>query len=75
MKCPCCGAAELVQATHDLTYTYQGEQTTVPQVTGDFCKACGEAVLDPGQSDRFITHVGVFQRQVDAALINSSHSS
>jgi HTH-type transcriptional regulator/antitoxin MqsA len=41
MKCPCCGAAELVPDTRDMPYTYKGESTTVPAVTGDFCPACG----------------------------------
>ncbi len=39
MKCTSCGAAKLVRDTHDLTYTYKGEQTTRPQVTGNFCSA------------------------------------
>ena len=42
MKCPSCGAADLIHDTRDLPYTYKGETTTLPGVTGDFCPACGE---------------------------------
>ncbi|MFX3569288.1 type II toxin-antitoxin system MqsA family antitoxin, partial [Ralstonia mannitolilytica] len=28
MKCPCCGAAELIHDTRDMPYTYKGENTT-----------------------------------------------
>ena len=33
MKCPVCGAAELIHDTRDLPYTYKGEATTIPAVT------------------------------------------
>ena len=43
MKCPICAEAELIHDTRDVTYTYKGESTVLPGVTGDFCPACGEA--------------------------------
>ena len=52
MKCPCCGAAELIHDTRDMPYIYKGESTVLPAVTGDFCPACGEAVLDRAESAR-----------------------
>jgi len=45
MKCPTCANAELVHDTRDMPYTYKGETTTLPEVTGDFCRACDEAIL------------------------------
>ena len=30
MKCPVCGAAELIRDTRDLAYTYKGEPATIP---------------------------------------------
>ncbi len=45
MKCPVCGAAELIHDTRDLPYTYKGETTVIAAVTGDFCPACAESVL------------------------------
>ena len=52
MKCPLCAAAELVHDTRDLPYTYKGETTLIPAVTGDFCPACGEAILNAAESSR-----------------------
>jgi HTH-type transcriptional regulator/antitoxin MqsA len=52
MKCPVCGSAELVHDTRDLPYTYKGESTVLLQVTGNFCPACREGVLDAPQSRR-----------------------
>jgi HTH-type transcriptional regulator/antitoxin MqsA len=54
MKCPNCGAAKLVHDTRDLPYTYKGESTILPQVTGDFCPACDESILDASESRRTI---------------------
>lgn len=70
MKCPACGAAQLVRDTRDLTYTYKGESTTIPEVTGEFCPACDEVILDRTQGDRFSDLVGAFQRQVNAAIVD-----
>ena len=67
MKCPACGAAELVHDTRDLPYTYKGEETTIPAVTGDFCPACHEVVLNRQHGDRYGEQIGAFQRQVNAA--------
>ena len=52
MKCPICGGADLVHDTRDLPYTYKGELTVIPTVTGDFCPACDEAILDAVESTR-----------------------
>ncbi len=46
MKCPVCGAAELIHDTRDLPYTYKGETPTVHAVTADFCPACDESITD-----------------------------
>ena len=62
MKCPCCGAAELIYDTDDMPYTYRGESTTVPKVSGDFCPACGEVVLNREHGDRYSEMLGQFQR-------------
>ncbi len=52
MKCPACGAAELVPGIRDTPYVYKGKSTTLPAINGDFCPACGEAVLDAEESRR-----------------------
>ena len=70
MKCPCCGAAELIDDSRDLPYIYKGETATIPSVTGSFCPACDEVVLDAEQGDRYSDLIGVFQRQVNAAFVD-----
>ncbi len=70
MKCPCCGAAELIRGTRDLPFTYKGETTTVPAVIGDSCPACGEVILDREQGDRYSEALGLFQREVNAGCVD-----
>ncbi|WP_297446456.1 type II toxin-antitoxin system MqsA family antitoxin [Acidiferrobacter sp.] len=70
MKCPVCGSAELIPDTRDLPYTYKGEATTIPAVTGEFCPACGEVILESGESDRVMREMRAFARQVNAAVVD-----
>ena len=70
MKCPTCGAANLIHDTRDLPYAYKGETTMLPQVTGDFCPACDESVLDLQQSRRTMDLMNEFNRQVNAAIVD-----
>ena len=73
MKCPSCGAAQLQPETRDVPYTYKGENTTIPAVTGDFCPACDEVVLNREHGDRYSEMVGLFQRQVNAAFVDPDY--
>ena len=73
MKCPVCGAAELIQDTRDLPYTYKGEATIIPAVTGEFCPACDEVVLNREHGDRYSELLGAFQRQVNAAFVDPDY--
>ena len=68
MNCPCCGAAELVHDTRDLRYTYKGETTTIPTVTGDHCPACSECIRNREQGDRYSELVGDARITVMARL-------
>lgn len=70
MKCPVCGAAELIQDTRDLPYIYKGESTTISSVTGEFCPACNESVLGLPESDRVMKEMGAFAKQVNAAIVD-----
>ncbi len=70
MKCPACGAAQLVHDTRDLPYTYKGETTVIPGVTGDFCPACNESVLDLNESERVMGAMRLFSRQINAAIVD-----
>ena len=70
MKCLICAKAELVQDTRDIPYTYKGESTVIPEVAGDFCPACGEAVLDAAESARTSALMLEFNKQVNAAIVD-----
>ena len=70
MRCPVCGAAELIHDTRDLPYAYKGETTVIPAVTGDFCPACDESILDAAQSDRVMREMRAFSKQVNAAIVD-----
>ena len=69
MRCPNCGAADLVQDTRDLPYAYKGEKTVVPAVAGGWCPACGEVVLDHNEAARVSEAMNTFNRQVNAATV------
>lgn len=70
MKCPVCGAAELIHDTRDLPYTYKGETTLIAAVTGDFCPACAESILDAAESNRVMREMSDFSKQVNAAIVD-----
>jgi HTH-type transcriptional regulator/antitoxin MqsA len=70
MKCPSCGVAKLARDTRDLIYTYKGASTTLPRVTGDFCRGCDEAVLDASESKRTMALMQAFARKVNASLVD-----
>jgi len=70
MKCPVCGAAELVHDTRDQSYTYKGETTVIAAVTGDFCPACAESILDAAESNRVMREMQAFSKQVNAAIVD-----
>ena len=64
--CPVCGVAALVHETRDLPYSDRKESTWIPAVTGDFCPACGDALLDARESARVSTAMLAFKEQIDA---------
>ncbi|MBB4843020.1 HTH-type transcriptional regulator/antitoxin MqsA [Paucibacter oligotrophus] len=69
MKCPVCGAAELIPDTRDQPYTYKGEHLSIAAVRGDFCPACGESILDAAESERVMQAMRSFAKQVNAASV------
>ena len=73
MKCPCCGAAELVRDTRDLPYVYKNERTVIHSVKGDFCPACGEVILDREQGDRYSQLMGAHQKRVNASYVDPAY--
>ncbi len=70
MKCPACGAGNLVTETRNMPYIYKGEQTLIPDVSGDFCPSCGESVLELGEATRTSAAMLDFNKQVNAGFID-----
>lgn len=70
MKCPVCGAAELIHDTRDLPYAYKGESTVIPAVTADFCPACDESITDLAETERVMREMQTFNKQVNAAIVD-----
>lgn len=73
MKCPVCAAVDLVHDTRDLPYVYKGETTVIPAVSGDFCPACGDVVLDKHMSACVSSAMLAFNKQVNASIIDPAY--
>ncbi|WP_353057591.1 type II toxin-antitoxin system MqsA family antitoxin [Pseudomonas aeruginosa] len=67
MKCPICGAAELISGPRDLIYTHKGESLSIRAISGYFCPACREAILTADESLRVSTAMLAFKNKVDAS--------
>lgn len=63
MKCPFCANIDLVRDTRDMPYTYKGESTAIPSLTGDFCPACGEVVLCKEEAARLSASMLEFNKK------------
>jgi HTH-type transcriptional regulator/antitoxin MqsA len=70
MQCPICGDAKLIHDTRDVPYTYKGEATVIESVTGDFCPACGEVILELTEAKRFESLILEFDKQVNASFVD-----
>ena len=70
MKCPVCGAAELIHDVRDLPYAYKSETTIIPAVTGEFCPACAESILAAAESESVMREMRAFSKQVNAAIVD-----
>jgi HTH-type transcriptional regulator / antitoxin MqsA len=70
MKCVSCSEGALKAETRDVAYTYKGEATLIPNVIGEFCTACGEAVLSKNESARVSAAMLEFNKSVNAALVD-----
>lgn len=70
MKCPVCGAAEMIHDTRDLPYSYKGENTVISAVIADFCPACDESITDMRETERVMREMKAFNKQVNAAIVD-----
>jgi HTH-type transcriptional regulator/antitoxin MqsA len=55
-----------------MPYRYKGESTVIPDVFGDYCPACGEAVLSMEEAQRISDLMSAFERRVNAAVVDPS---
>ena len=65
MNCPVCSAAALVRETRDLQYSYMNASISITAVTGDFCPACGDAILGASESARVSAAMLAFNEHVN----------
>lgn len=70
MKCPLCGEADLVHDTRDMPYSYKNESLVIDAVTGDYCPACDEVLMDAGESSRVTAAMLAFNKQVNASIVD-----
>ncbi|MFF7109456.1 type II toxin-antitoxin system MqsA family antitoxin [Pseudomonas sichuanensis] len=75
MRCPICGGAELAPDIQDMPYRYKGESTLIQGVSGDYCSACGEAVLSHDEAMRVSEQMTAFERRVNAAAVDPAFIS
>ncbi|MHA6164499.1 type II toxin-antitoxin system MqsA family antitoxin [Pseudomonas sichuanensis] len=75
MRCPICGAAELAPDIQDMPYRYKGESTLIQGVSGDYCSACGEAVLSHDEAMRVSEQMTAFERRVNATAVDPAFIS
>ncbi|MFZ5763606.1 MAG: type II toxin-antitoxin system MqsA family antitoxin [Thermodesulfobacteriota bacterium] len=53
-----------------MPYTCKGETTTIPAVTGDFCPACGEVLLDRAESSRISKAMRACNKRARTSLVD-----
>ena len=52
---------------------YKGETTLIAAVTGDFCPACAESILDAAESERVMREMRTFTKHVNAAYVDPGY--
>lgn len=70
MDCPSCGKGPLIRAKRSMPYCYKGRKTDIPSVSGDFCQACGELIVDADECIRVSDAMLEFNRRVEASLVD-----
>ena len=71
MNCPHCEQPTLVKVRRDMPYTYKGEKTVLSDVTGEWCPACGKAMLDIDESARIVRDMTAFNKKVNSELYSA----
>jgi HTH-type transcriptional regulator / antitoxin MqsA len=53
-----------------MSYTYKGQTTTIPNVSGEYCPMCSESVHNPAESAYINSAMLAFHREVNAATVD-----
>jgi len=72
MKCSVCGAVELVHTTRALPHTHKGETAPIPDVTADFCPACGESITGMAETEWVMHSMQTFNKQVNSGNVDAA---
>jgi HTH-type transcriptional regulator / antitoxin MqsA len=75
MRCPNCGAADLIPDVRDMPFVYKGDATVFAQIAGEYCPACGEGVFDTETSRMISADMKAFGKQVNASIVDPSFIS
>jgi HTH-type transcriptional regulator/antitoxin MqsA len=70
MKCVACGGAEMVREVHDVSYTYKGQSTTIPDVSGDFCPVCNESLHSAEEARYLNSEMLAFNKEVNSTIVD-----
>lgn len=70
MKCITCGKAKMVQEVREVSYTYKGYSTSIPNVAGLYCPACSESLHTPSESEYLNSAMLSFNKEVNAASVD-----
>ena len=77
MRCLSCSSPDnhLIHDTRELPYSFHGQSTFIPAVTGEYCPVCGEGVLALSESVRISGLMRAFNRQVTAATLKPGRAA
>jgi HTH-type transcriptional regulator/antitoxin MqsA len=70
MKCVSCGKTKMVRDTRDMVYTYKGQTTTIPNVSGEYCPMCSESVHNVAESEYVNSAMLAFNREINGASVD-----
>jgi HTH-type transcriptional regulator/antitoxin MqsA len=59
----------MVRETHDVLYTYKGQTTTIPKVSGEYCPACKESLHNVEESEYLNAAMLAFTKEVNSVTV------
>lgn len=74
MRCVICGT-DMVRDTRDVSHTYKGQTTTIPNVSGFYCPSCNESLHNAEESESLNAAMLSFNKEVNAASVDPAFIS